>query len=174
MWFLMISFEEDGSHVIPDDTFCPQLLLEKVGHVLSQQAQTETGREETEDAPNHGSCHGSPFSARAALQQTQAILSSTQRHTRAVLSSVTDTAWWKRAVESLKHPMRLEEMGRQDAEASSGFIKQGCHPFYEDVMEDCYLDVVSDLLFSNQSKIRGGHNFGLKAPYIAKKQALKT
>ncbi|KAK7115948.1 NBAS subunit of NRZ tethering complex-like [Littorina saxatilis] len=128
-----------------------QLLLEKVGKVLSQQVHADTataggdGSEDTTTGADRSSRQGSPFSARAALEQTQAILSSTQRHTRAVLSSVTDTAWWKGAVKSLKRPLRQrgEDEKGGAGEGNPGFTKQGCHPFYEDVIGDCYLDLSS-------------------------------
>lgn len=87
----------------------------------------------------------SPFSARAAIKQTQHILSSTKRTTSAVLSTVTDTKWWQSAISSLKHPRHLREnsdisMGKDDGNV--GFKKQGCHPFYSGVIEGCYEDVV--------------------------------
>ncbi|KAK7477823.1 hypothetical protein BaRGS_00030901 [Batillaria attramentaria] len=87
---------------------------------------------------------GSPFSARAALQQTQEILSSTQRHTRAVLSSVTDTAWWRGAVKSLKQPAQKHVSSKGDTDdGNAGFTRHGCHPFYESIIEDAYTDVAS-------------------------------
>ena len=118
--------------------------------MLSQQAETEAGGggedPGEEGARDRGARQGSPFSAQAALQQTRAILSSTQRHTRAVLSSVRDAAWWKGALESLRRPARTQGQGGEDGdtrEANAGFGRQGCHPFYEDVMDDGYLSVVS-------------------------------
>ncbi|XP_025077701.1 neuroblastoma-amplified sequence-like [Pomacea canaliculata] len=119
-----------------------QLQLENVSKVLTQEVENQqTGMHDSGEEITHKGREGSPFSARAALRQTQEILSSTQRKTKAVLSSVTDTAWWKEAVNALKLPTYHKTPKKGDCDyGNSGFNKQGCHPFYETVVDNCHLD----------------------------------
>ncbi|XP_048258558.1 NBAS subunit of NRZ tethering complex-like isoform X1 [Haliotis rufescens] len=105
-----------------------QLLIEKVSTDMS---------EETEVAV---SVTGSPFSAKAAIKQTQHILSSTSRTTKAMLSTVTDGSWWKGAIHTLKQPTQRQTFTDYD-DGNISFTRQGCHPFYESIIEDCYSNV---------------------------------
>ena len=89
----------------------------------------------------------SPFSARAAIKQTQQILSSTKRTTTSVLSTITDHKWWASAVNSLQGFSQTDQSGRQLGKVGEdggnvGFKQQGCHPFYTSIMGDCYEDTV--------------------------------
>ncbi|XP_076465960.1 NBAS subunit of NRZ tethering complex-like isoform X2 [Babylonia areolata] len=158
-----------------------QLLLEKVGRVLSQQTGQggqeggEAGREQGDvDITDRNTRQGSPFSARAALEQTQAILSSTQRHTRAVLSSVTDTAWWKGAMQSLQMPRGEGDAGKTAGETNAGFSRQGCHPFYEDVVEDAYLDTGSIDYGDIADSVEGGSSLSQSVLRMARLEEMLT
>lgn len=88
-----------------------------------------------------------PLSAKAALQQTTQILSSTTRTTKAVLSTVADTKWWQSTIKTLKQPSR-RQMSETVVYDNDTFVKQGCHPFYEDFITPCHPDVVIHLLCS--------------------------
>ncbi|XP_012940751.1 neuroblastoma-amplified sequence [Aplysia californica] len=115
-----------------------QILYEQVNRAVND---TREGSSEYSESRE------SPFSARAAIQQTQEILSSTRRTTSAVLSTVTDGRWWQSAVTSLKQPARRTR-GRAGGlsdkdDGNLAFRKQGCHPFYASIIEDCYEDVRS-------------------------------
>lgn len=128
-----------------EKNFSIQLQLENVSKVLTQEVENQqTGMHDSGEEITHKGREGSPFSARAALRQTQEILSSTQRKTKAVLSSVTDAAWWKEAVNALSLPTYHKTPKKGDCDyGNSGFNKQGCHPFYETVVDNCHLDTVS-------------------------------
>ncbi|XP_046551537.1 LOW QUALITY PROTEIN: neuroblastoma-amplified sequence-like [Haliotis rubra] len=104
-----------------------QLLIERVSTDMSEEAVAVTS---------------SPFSAKAAIKQTQHILSSTSKTTKAMLSTVTDGSWWKGAIHTLKQPtQRQTSMDYDDGNVI--FTRQGCHPFYESIIEDCYSNVSS-------------------------------
>jgi hypothetical protein len=93
----------------------------------------------------------------------QAILSSTQLHTRAVLSSVTDTAWWKGAVKNLtrsSHNDSHHDNRGRGGEDNSHFTKQGCHPFYEDVIDKAFLNTVSNEHLYQSIMRAKGNNYG--------------
>ena len=104
----------------------------------------------TEENNKTSSSRESPFSARAAIKQTQQILSSTRKTTTSVLSTITDHKWWASAVTSLQVLSSADQSGRQkggkavpeEDHRNVSFKQQGCHPFYASVMGDCYEDTV--------------------------------
>lgn len=117
-----------------------QILLEKVGSILSKQTHAEGGAGgEGNDVESQSNTH----SLQTALKQTQKMLSSTQQCTQAVLSSVTDTTWWKKTLNSIQHPIHDTAADKSMGDKNAAFTLQGCHPFYEGVIDKCYLDVVS-------------------------------
>lgn len=113
-----------------------QILYEQINKILNEDKES--------DSP---ASRESPFSARAAIKQTQQILSSTKKTTSAVLSTMTDAKWWQSAASLLKQPQNHKGGGGDVLKGrdydNSGFRKQGCHPFYAGIIEDCYEDVVS-------------------------------
>lgn len=113
-----------------------QILYEQINKILNEDKES--------DSP---ASRESPFSARAAIKQTQQILSSTKKTTSAVLSTMTDAKWWQSAASLLKQPQHHKGGGGDVLKGrdydNSGFRKQGCHPFYAGIIEDCYEDVVS-------------------------------
>ena len=86
----------------------------------------------------------SPFSARAALQQTQQILTSTKDTTKAVLSTVTDTKWWQGTIQKLKQPTK-RQISQDFPTRNEKLDQQSCHPFYDGTIENCYSNTVSVL-----------------------------
>ncbi|KAH9508425.1 hypothetical protein Btru_055206 [Bulinus truncatus] len=114
-----------------------QILYEKVNKVVLEVSETDN---------NSLSSRESPFSARSAIKQTQQILSSTKQTTSAVLSTVTDSKWWQNAVSSLKHFTHKDSKDTghlsdpADDDRNKSMKKQGCHPFYASIIENCYED----------------------------------
>ncbi|KAK2171518.1 hypothetical protein NP493_1055g01018 [Ridgeia piscesae] len=78
----------------------------------------------------------SPFSARGAIRQTKEILSSTNKATRAALLHVSDTRWWTKTLTSLS--TAKHERGSEMDDGNRKLERQGCHPFYESVIDGCY------------------------------------
>ncbi len=87
----------------------------------------------------------SPFSAMGAIQQTREILTSTTKTTRSVISSMSDGKWWKKTLKSI-HPARQGGYVTEWDDMNSKMEKQGTHPFYESVVENCYSNRVSSHL----------------------------
>ena len=97
----------------------------------------------TEDRSSRSS--SSPFSARAAFQQTQQILTSTKDTTKAVLSTVTDAKWWQGTLNKLKLPATKRQLSQDYNDRNKKMELQSCHPFYDGIIEHCYSDLVSAL-----------------------------
>ena len=112
--------------------------------ILYEKLTVET--EHTEER----SLRSSPFSARAAFQQTQQILTSTKDTTKAVLSSVTDTKWWQGTIHKLKQPTK-RQTSLDFNDRNKKMELQSCHPFYDGMIEHCYSNVVSCLFISSQN-----------------------
>ena len=89
----------------------------------------------------------SPFSARGAIRQTKEILSSTNKATRAALLHVSDTKWWSKTLKSLQ-PLSMAThqpgWGSEMDDGNRKLERQGCHPFYESVIDGCYSNRVCD------------------------------
>ncbi|RMC17230.1 hypothetical protein DUI87_05808 [Hirundo rustica rustica] len=73
--------------------------------------------------------------------KTMKVLSNTTLTTKAMLHAVSDGQWWKRSLTYLR-PLHGQEFG---GELKSGpgenatVEKQGCHPFYESLIDDPYV-----------------------------------
>ncbi|XP_039190737.1 neuroblastoma-amplified sequence isoform X2 [Crotalus tigris] len=73
--------------------------------------------------------------------KTMKVLSNTTLTTKAVLHAVSDRQWWKKSIAYLR-PLHGQEFGDVLKNASGGnatFEKQGCHPFYESLIDNPYL-----------------------------------
>uniref|UniRef100_A0A8C6MDZ6 NBAS subunit of NRZ tethering complex n=1 Tax=Nothobranchius furzeri TaxID=105023 RepID=A0A8C6MDZ6_NOTFU len=75
--------------------------------------------------------------------KTMKVLSTTGLTTKAVLSAVSDHRWWKESLSYL-HPLPV----RARVCGNSNLELQGCSPFYQDLVEDPYVDPVSDVYSS--------------------------
>lgn len=102
------------------------------------------------DAEEESNKRTSPFSTKAALQQTQHILTSTRQTTKAVLSTVTDSKWWHGTVNRLRQPAKRQE-SYDLTNRNKSLELQSCHPFYEGFIENCYANVVRMLLYTGRA-----------------------
>ncbi|WAR01028.1 NBAS-like protein, partial [Mya arenaria] len=85
-------------------TYCSPDMIEPVLQaraVIETQVLCEGISSRVEETSEDSGARVSPFSARAALQHTHKILTSTGETTRAVLSTVTDARWWQGTVNKL-------------------------------------------------------------------------
>lgn len=99
------------------------------------------------DDTEESSSRLSPFSAKAALQQTQSILKSTKQTTKAVLSTVTDTKWWHGTVNKLRQPTN-RQTSYDMTDRNKKLEHQACHPFYEGIIENCYSNMVRSFILN--------------------------
>uniref|UniRef100_A0A8C6MLY0 NBAS subunit of NRZ tethering complex n=1 Tax=Nothobranchius furzeri TaxID=105023 RepID=A0A8C6MLY0_NOTFU len=75
--------------------------------------------------------------------KTMKVLSTTGLTTKAVLSAVSDHRWWKESLSYL-HPLPV----RARVCGNSNLELQGCSPFYQDLVEDPYVDPTQDVYSS--------------------------
>ncbi|XP_047378321.1 NBAS subunit of NRZ tethering complex [Sciurus carolinensis] len=73
---------------------------------------------------------------------TRKVLSNTTTTTKAVLQAVSDGQWWKKSLTYLR-PLQGQEFGgayRIGTVANEDLEKQGCHPFYESVISNPFVN----------------------------------
>uniref|UniRef100_A0A8C3M9W1 NBAS subunit of NRZ tethering complex n=1 Tax=Geospiza parvula TaxID=87175 RepID=A0A8C3M9W1_GEOPR len=73
--------------------------------------------------------------------KTMKVLSNTTLTTKAMLHAVSDGQWWKRSLTYLR-PLHGQEFGdvlKSGSGENATVEKQGCHPFYESLIDDPYI-----------------------------------
>ncbi|KAM6458959.1 NBAS subunit of NRZ tethering complex isoform 2-T2 [Liasis olivaceus] len=73
--------------------------------------------------------------------KTMKVLSNTTLTTKAMLHAVSDRQWWKKSIAYLR-PLHGQEFGdvlKSTSGANATIEKQGCHPFYETLIDNPYL-----------------------------------
>ncbi|XP_063170753.1 NBAS subunit of NRZ tethering complex [Candoia aspera] len=73
--------------------------------------------------------------------KTMKVLSNTTLTTKAMLHAVSDRQWWKKSIAYLR-PLHGQEFGdvlKSTSGANATIEKQGCHPFYESLIDNPYL-----------------------------------
>ncbi|XP_043920727.1 neuroblastoma-amplified sequence [Protopterus annectens] len=74
--------------------------------------------------------------------KTMEMLSSTTTTTKAVLYAVSDAQWWKKSLTYLR-PLQGQGLGealKGMAGANADLERQGCHPFYESIIQNSVID----------------------------------
>uniref|UniRef100_A0A671WBP3 NBAS subunit of NRZ tethering complex n=1 Tax=Sparus aurata TaxID=8175 RepID=A0A671WBP3_SPAAU len=81
--------------------------------------------------------------------KTMEVLTTTGVTTKAVLTAVSDHRWWKESLNYLR-PLQVRTLYDSAVGAceNSNLERQGCSPFYQDVIDDPYVDPVSDVYSS--------------------------
>ncbi|XP_036438220.1 neuroblastoma-amplified sequence isoform X2 [Colossoma macropomum] len=87
----------------------------------------------------------------ALLQRTTArtmeVLTNTTLTTKAVLTAVSDSHWWKESLNYLR-PLHGQGSGSNrggEAGENVEMERQGCSPFYEELLEDPYINPIEDV-----------------------------
>ncbi|RLW12371.1 hypothetical protein DV515_00000696 [Chloebia gouldiae] len=73
--------------------------------------------------------------------KTMKVLSNTTLTTKAMLHAVSDGQWWKKSLTYLR-PLHGQEFGdvlKSGSGENATVEKQGCHPFYESLIDDPYV-----------------------------------
>ncbi|MEQ2269496.1 hypothetical protein XENORESO_005308, partial [Xenotaenia resolanae] len=117
-----------------------QVLYQAVNYQM-EPAKTETGREVTKaDYLKQAGTAGDLLHRTTA--KTMEVLTTTGLTTKAVLTAVSDHRWWKESLSYL-HPLQGHGVGATDQEGvfeNSNLERQGCSPFYQELIEDPYVD----------------------------------
>uniref|UniRef100_A0A3Q3AG74 NBAS subunit of NRZ tethering complex n=1 Tax=Kryptolebias marmoratus TaxID=37003 RepID=A0A3Q3AG74_KRYMA len=82
--------------------------------------------------------------------KTMKVLTTTGVTTKAVLSAVSDHRWWKESLSYLR-PLHGHDAGATTQEGvceNSNLEHQGCSPFYQELIEDPYVDPSQDVYSS--------------------------
>ncbi|KAL7888773.1 hypothetical protein AOLI_G00037470 [Acnodon oligacanthus] len=90
----------------------------------------------------------------ALLQRTTArtmeVLTNTTLTTKAVLTAVSDSHWWKESLNYLRplHGQGSDSNRGGEAGENVEMERQGCSPFYEELLEDPYINPIEDVYSS--------------------------
>ena len=90
-------------------------------------------------SPSSSEAETSLLSAHGAISHTREILQSTNRATRVALSHLSDSAWWRHTLGNLR-PAQHAAVELDDRNVD--LLQLGCHPFYESLHTDCYVNKV--------------------------------
>ncbi|TKS75992.1 Neuroblastoma-amplified sequence [Collichthys lucidus] len=133
-----------------------QVLYQAVNYQM-EPVITESGREadETDSAKACASSAGSPVGTAGDLlhrttAKTMKVLTTTGLTTKAVLTAVSDHRWWKESLNYLR-PLQGHDAGATSQEGAcenSNLERQGCSPFYQEVIDDPYVDLSQDVYSS--------------------------
>ncbi|XP_047243058.1 NBAS subunit of NRZ tethering complex isoform X3 [Girardinichthys multiradiatus] len=125
-----------------------QVLYQAVNYQM-EPAKTETGQEVTKaDYLKQAGTAGDLLHRTTA--KTMKVLTTTGLTTKAVLTAVSDHRWWKESLSYL-HPLQGHGVGATDQEGvfeNSNLERQGCSPFYQELIEDPYVDPSQDVYSS--------------------------
>uniref|UniRef100_A0A4W6EHA4 NBAS subunit of NRZ tethering complex n=1 Tax=Lates calcarifer TaxID=8187 RepID=A0A4W6EHA4_LATCA len=138
-----------------------QVLYQAVNYQM-EPVNTESGREadETDSVKASAPTVGSPVGTAGDLlhrttAKTMEVLTTTGLTTKAVLTAVSDHRWWKESLNYLR-PLQVHGSGatsQKGACENSNLERQGCSPFYQELIEDPYVDLVSGFQTSNFAEV---------------------
>nr|XP_033504549.1 neuroblastoma-amplified sequence [Epinephelus lanceolatus] len=133
-----------------------QVLYQAVNYQM-EPVITESGREadETDSVKAGASSVGSPVGTAGDLlhrttAKTMEVLTTTGLTTKAVLTAVSDHRWWKDSINYLR-PLHGHDAGATSQEGAcenSNLQRQGCSPFYQELIDDPYVDLSQDVYSS--------------------------
>ncbi|XP_005914378.1 neuroblastoma-amplified sequence isoform X4 [Haplochromis burtoni] len=129
-----------------------QVLYQAVNYQM-EPVNTETGREvdETDSLkpqPHVGSSVGTAGDLlHRTTAKTMEVLTTTGLNTKAVLTAVSDHRWWKDSLNYLRplHGRGSGATSQEGACENANLERQGCSPFYQDLIEDPYVDTSQDV-----------------------------
>uniref|UniRef100_A0A673CVY3 NBAS subunit of NRZ tethering complex n=1 Tax=Sphaeramia orbicularis TaxID=375764 RepID=A0A673CVY3_9TELE len=83
--------------------------------------------------------------------KTMEVLTTTGLTTKAVLTAVSDHRWWKESLNYLRplHGHGEGATSQEGAYENSNLERQGCSPFYQELIDDPYVDPVSVCLMAH-------------------------
>ncbi|KAM7368017.1 hypothetical protein PAMP_014272 [Pampus punctatissimus] len=82
--------------------------------------------------------------------KTMEVLTTTGVTTKAVLTAVSDHRWWKESLNYLRplHGQGAGATSQEGACENSNLERQGCSPFYQEIIDDSYVDQSQDVYSS--------------------------
>uniref|UniRef100_A0A3B4G7Z2 NBAS subunit of NRZ tethering complex n=1 Tax=Pundamilia nyererei TaxID=303518 RepID=A0A3B4G7Z2_9CICH len=141
------------THCPPDSIHGLLAVLYQAVNYQMEPVNTETGREvdETDSLKPQPRVGSSVGTAGDLLHRTTAktmeVLTTTGLNTKAVLTAVSDHRWWKDSLNYLRplHGRGSGATSQEGACENANLERQGCSPFYQDLIEDPYVDTSQDV-----------------------------
>ncbi|KAI7799761.1 putative neuroblastoma-amplified sequence [Triplophysa rosa] len=131
-----------------------QVLYQAVNYKIDPSHGRRVGGEISETgAAVSGSASGS-INPTDLLHRTTArtieVLTNTTTTTRAVLTAVSDSHWWKESLSLLRplHGQGLDRSRSAVANENADLERQGCNPFYAELFDDPYVNTTEDVYSS--------------------------
>lgn len=127
-----------------------QVLYQAVNYKIDPSQARRTGSELSEvGAAVPGSINPTDLLHRTTARTIE-VLTNTTMSTKAVLTTVIDSHWWRESL-SLLRPLHGPAVDRNRAGAANqnaDLEKQGCSPFYEELFDDPYVNTSEDVYSS--------------------------
>lgn len=129
-----------------------QVLYQTVNYQM-EPAMTDSGPDETDSVKVSAATGGSSAGTAGDLlhrttAKTMEVLTTTGLTTKAVLTAVGDHRWWKESLNYLR-PLQAHGSGETNLEVVNENLElQGCSPFYQELIEDPYVDLSQDVYSS--------------------------
>uniref|UniRef100_A0A803TSU4 NBAS subunit of NRZ tethering complex n=1 Tax=Anolis carolinensis TaxID=28377 RepID=A0A803TSU4_ANOCA len=114
---------------------------EKVENISTSRSPGGIRTESSLEVENHMPTSQSTDLLQWTTSKTMKVLSDTTLTTKAMLHAVSDRQWWKKSLTYLR-PLHGQEFGdvlKSTSGANAAIEKQGCHPFYESLIDNPYL-----------------------------------
>uniref|UniRef100_A0A673GLC1 NBAS subunit of NRZ tethering complex n=1 Tax=Sinocyclocheilus rhinocerous TaxID=307959 RepID=A0A673GLC1_9TELE len=128
-----------------------QVLYQAVNYKIDPSQAQRTGCEMSEQA---GAAVPGSINPTDLLHRTTArtieVLTNTTMNTRAVLTAVSDSHWWRESLSLLRplHGQAVERNRTGAANQNTNLERQGCSPFYEELFDVPYVNTSEDVYSS--------------------------
>uniref|UniRef100_A0A8C1T569 NBAS subunit of NRZ tethering complex n=1 Tax=Cyprinus carpio TaxID=7962 RepID=A0A8C1T569_CYPCA len=126
-----------------------QVLYQAVNYKIDPSQARRTGSELSEVKNSTGAAVPGSINPTDLLHRTTArtleVLTNTTMTTRAVLTAVSDSHWWRESLSLLRplHGQAVERSHTGSANQNADLERQGCSPFYEELFNDPYVNTVN-------------------------------
>ncbi|KAJ4929301.1 hypothetical protein JOQ06_004911, partial [Pogonophryne albipinna] len=137
-----------------------QVLYQAVNYQL-EPVVTEGGRGEADETDSVKACSSSGVSSlggssvvtagdllHRTTAKTMRVLTTTGLTTKAVLTAVSDHRWWKDSLNLLVHGHGAGTSSEDGGCENSNLQRQGCSPFYQELIDDPCVDLSQDVYSS--------------------------
>uniref|UniRef100_A0A8C2PVG0 NBAS subunit of NRZ tethering complex n=1 Tax=Cyprinus carpio TaxID=7962 RepID=A0A8C2PVG0_CYPCA len=133
-----------------------QVLYQAVNYKIDPSQARRTGSElsEVKNSASTGAAVPGSINPTDLLHRTTArtleVLTNTTMTTRAVLTAVSDSHWWRESLSLLRplHGQAVERSHTGLANQNADLERQGCSPFYEELFNDPYVNTSEDVYSS--------------------------
>ncbi|KAK7116870.1 hypothetical protein R3I94_023298, partial [Phoxinus phoxinus] len=118
-----------------------QVLYQAVNYKIDPSEARRTGSEPSAAGAVPGSVYPTDLLHRTTARTIE-VLTSTSVSTRAALTAVSDSQWWRESLSLLRplHGQAADRSRTGSANQNADLERQGCSPFYEELFDDPYVN----------------------------------